>query len=113
MTRALLPILFLTACAPQSDTDLAGNVYPPECTVAAAIAEPAARIAMDPVILGTFSEVFGGKRVEGAWLPPFNGGLATIFYDETARGWELADIQRHEGCHGIRWRLTGDSRWHP
>ena len=112
MRRAIAPLLLLAGCAVgDPPDDLAGHVYPAECTVAAAIAEPASRIAIDPAILETMSEQFN-KRELGLWLPPLNGGPATIFYDETARGWELADIQRHEGCHQIRYRLTGDARWH-
>ena len=114
MARAALALLILAAggCAPARDADRNGNIYPAECTVAATISEPASRIGMDPVILDAMLGEFN-KHEFGLWLPGFNNGLPTIFYDETSRGWALADVMRHEGCHGVRDRLTGDPHWHP
>ena len=106
-----LCVAVLASCTPKPDTDLDNNVYPAECPKGAPL-DPASFVALDPVILESMTERFNSRAL-GLWLPGFNGGLPTVFYDETAKGWEKDDILRHEDCHGKRARLTGDPRWHP
>ena len=89
-------------------TDFAGNVYPAECTIAASIAEPAERVAMDPVLMQAF-DANPNHRTYGAYI---SGNPGVIFYDETLRGWLLDDVMRHEGCHALRFHRTGEAQWH-
>lgn len=111
MKRSLIAFLLLAGCAAgDPGTDFAGNVYPVECTVAATIAEPADRIPIDPDLLQAF-DANPNHRVYGAFIGA-EPGKGVIFYDETLRGWLLADVLRHEGCHAVRLRTVGDIHWH-
>jgi hypothetical protein len=115
MRRALaIALLLLGAACKEEDppTDFAGRVYPAECTIAATIAEPATRIPMDPDLLQAFNTNLN-TRLYGVFIANLPGQPGTIFYDETLRGWLLADVMRHEGCHALWQRLKGDANWHP
>lgn len=104
-------MLFACVATGDSKTDLAGNVYPPECTVNAATTEPAQRIAVAPRLLTGFPKHHFDDRVLGVTFTAPNR-LPVIWYDETLTGWALIDVERHEGCHALKYRLKGNAQWH-
>lgn len=103
-----------TRSSPAADrpvpVDLWGNVYPQACQRADLLDTPA--IILLDQHLGHWPD---GRKTIGLFLQPMPPSkTGTILVDRTVQDkFVQMEVIRHEQCHNLLWRTTGDPDWHP
>lgn len=108
--------IILTGCASgssgidySSERDMLGNLYPTACLDESTV-HP--RIVFVPEAALQSLAGLRDRFVYGFWNTDFINRDGVVYINDELSARQMKDTMRHEFCHAVMYRLTGDPYWH-